>query len=62
MNVTIRWVSEGGKSFGRFDLDSTTVEYDDEGPKKYAIANALIEMVSGRVVAPGDLFTISERP
>jgi anti-sigma factor ChrR (cupin superfamily) len=48
--VRITWNGMGG------ELDSVTVKDDGE----QSIANALIKLVQGNVVSPGDSFTVEE--
>jgi hypothetical protein len=50
MKVHITWNGVGG------ELDSVTVQHDGE----HAITNALIKLVRGHIVAPGDTFTVEE--
>lgn len=48
--VLITWNGQGGK------LDSTTITHsaDDD----YALQKALVKMLSGNIVTPGDSFTV----
>lgn len=50
--VRIIWNGQGG------ELDSVTVKKgrDDD----YAVTNALIELVRGQIITPGDSFQIEE--
>lgn len=50
MTIRIVWNGQGG------ELDSATVE--DEGDN--AISDALVKMIEGNIVAPGDSFAIEE--
>jgi len=48
--VRITWNGMGG------ELDSVTVKDDDEN----ALRNALVKLVSGNIVSPGDSFIVQE--
>ena len=52
VTTLITWNNSGG------ELDSVTVKHrvDDD----YAVANALIKMLRGQIVAPGDTFVVTE--
>lgn len=50
--VRIIWNGQGG------ELDSKTVRYNEIQNEEGKIANALIEMVRGNIVAAGDSFVI----
>lgn len=52
VTTLIRWNNAGG------ELDSVTVKHrvDDD----YAVTNALIKMIRGNIVAPGDTFVVTE--
>jgi hypothetical protein len=54
--VRITWNGQGG------ELDSTTVKFTDdhEGDNDMALTRALIRMVQGNIVSPGDSFTVEE--
>jgi hypothetical protein len=52
IKVRIVWNGQGG------ELDSVTVVHD--GNDDYAVANALIKLVRGSIVTPGDSFVVEE--
>jgi hypothetical protein len=51
MKFKITWNGQGG------ELDSVTAEGDEYGG---AITNALIELVKGTIITPGDSFIVEE--
>lgn len=54
--VRITWNGKGG------ELDSVTVKFidDGKGDNDMALTRALIRLVQGNIVSPGDSFTVEE--
>jgi formylmethanofuran dehydrogenase subunit B len=50
--VVIVWNGQGG------ELDSVTVKFKENDD--YALTNALIKLVQGNIITPGDSFEIEE--